>query len=243
MKDNLQTASEIKDRVDFDDENRAAVAQEYENLARKFILGYESFYVLTEILLAENLPERAEVLIVGAGGGKEIVTFGNAFPNANFTGVDPSEKMLAVAQQKADVENLASRLSLVRGTIQDVDEKQFDAATALLVMHFLPDDGEKLEFLKAVHRRLKPNTKFIIAGGCLDKTGAEFDWMMNAYQNHARRNGAPPEIVAEAAKTIREKVYFVPERRELELLQAAGFGEIRRFFQGLWFTAWVAEKI
>lgn len=233
---------ERKERVDFDDENRAALAEEYETLARKFIPGYDGFYKLCEILLTENVPAAPEILIVGAGGGKEITTFGRAIPAARLIGVDPSEKMLAVAQSRADDANLGSRVSLVRGTIADVEEKQFDAASALLVMHFLPDDGEKLEFLRAINRRLKPGAKFIIADGCLDKNSADFDWQMNVYQKHAAANGAPPEVLAEAVQTIREKVYFVDERRELELLEEADFGSVKQFFQGLWFRAWIAER-
>lgn len=39
-------------------------------------------------------PRWPKSYVVGAGGGKEVVTFGKAFPDAHLTGVDPSEKML-----------------------------------------------------------------------------------------------------------------------------------------------------
>ncbi len=64
---------------------------------------------------------------------------------------------------------------LHRGTISELDETNFDAATALLEMHFLPDDGEKLDFLKAIHNRLKRGAKLILADGCFDKNSAEFN--------------------------------------------------------------------
>ena len=233
---------EQKNKIDFDSDNGIPV-EEYENLARKFIPGYDGLYSLAQILLAENLPEKADILIVGAGGGKEILTFGKAFANANFTGVDPSEKMLGVARELVEKENLQSRVSLRRGTIDDLDEKQYDAGTAMLVMHFLPDDGEKLNFLKAIHQRLKPDAKFIIADGCFDKNSKDFDWLMNAYKNHAQLKGAPPEIMEEAVKKITESVYSVSEKRELELLTEANFGDIKIFFQGLWVKAWIATRL
>lgn len=234
--------NEQKNKVDFDIDNGIPV-EEYENLARKFIPGYDGLYSLAEVLLAENLPEKANVLIVGAGGGKELLTFGKAFPNANFTGVDPSEKMLGVARELVEKENLQSRVSLRRGTIDDLDEKQYDAGTAMLVMHFLPDDGEKSSFLKAIHKRLKPNAKLILADGCFDKNSAEFEWVMNAYKNHAKLKGAPPEMLDEAVKKITESVYCVGEERELELLREANFGEVKSFYQGLWFRAWIATRL
>lgn len=235
--------NEQNNRLDFDQSE--IPAEEYENLARKFIPGYDGLYSLAEVLLAENLPKQVEILIVGAGGGKEVVTFGKAFPEANLTGVDPSEKMLGVARELVEKANLESRFSLVRGTIDDLSEKQFDAGTAMLVMHFLPDDGEKLKFLKAIHKRLKPGAKFILADGCVDKykNPAEFNWLMTAYKNHAKLKGAPPEILEQAVKMMSENVNTVSEKRELELLAEANFGEIRSFFQGLWVKAWIAKRL
>jgi tRNA (cmo5U34)-methyltransferase len=236
---------ELKKRIDFDDPERTVPVEEYENLVKKFIPGYDNLYTLSEIILAENLPKRAEILVVGAGGGKELETFGKAFPEAVFTGVDPSEKMLALAEKSIEKADLQNRVSLIRGTVDDVEEKQFDAATALLVMHFLPDDGEKLRFLQAIHRRLKPNAKLILADACFDRENdpAEFAWLLNAYKNHARKNGAPEEVIAEALKMNLENVNCVSARRDVELLQESGFGEIRQFFQGLWFTAFVAARL
>lgn len=236
---------EQKKKIDFDDPNRTVPVEEYENLVKKFIPGYDNLYLLAEIILAENMPSKAEILIIGAGGGKELVTFGKAFPEAEFIGVDPSEKMLTLAGKTIEKENLQNRVSLVRGTIDDVEEKQFDAVTALLVMHFLPDDGEKLQFLQAIHRRLKPNARLMLADGCFDKekNPSEFAWLMNAYQEHARKNGAAEEIIAEAVKMNSETVNCVSAEREIELLQESGFGEIRQFFQGLWFRAWTARKM
>lgn len=234
---------EQKQRVNFDDDN-GIPTEEYENLARKFIPGYDGLYSLVQILLAENLPDKANILIVGAGGGKEVVTFGEAFPEARFTGVDPSEKMLGVARELVEKASSQSRVSLHQGTIADLDDAQFDAATALLVMHFLPDDGEKLAFLQNIAKRLKPGAKFILADGCFDKENAsEFEWQMKAYKNHAKLKGAPTEILDEAVKTINERVNPVSEERDLELLREAGFGNIRHFFKSLWVNGWTAERV
>lgn len=236
---------EQKKQVDFDDPSRTVPVEEYETLVKKFIPGYDNLYTLSEIILAENLKEKAEILIIGAGGGKELVTFGQAFPEAEFTGIDPSEKMLALAAQNVEKEHLQNRVSLFRGTIDDAEEKQFDAATALLVMHFLPDDGEKLRFLQAIHRRLRAGARLILADGCFDKekNPAEFEWLLNAYQNHARKNGVAEDVIAEAVKMNSENVNCVSAEREMELFRESGFGGIHQYFQGLWFRAWTAVKI
>lgn len=223
--------------------NNHIKAEDYQNNSRKFIPGYDGLYSLVEVLLAENLPEKAEILIVGAGGGKEVTQFGKAFPNAYFTGVDPSEQPLDAARELVEKANLESRVRLHLGTVDDLDEKQYDAATALLVMHFLPDDGSKLNFLRAIHRRLKPGAKFILADGCFDKNSKEFDWLLNAFISHAKLNGAPPEILNNTYKFIEESSPFIIEERELELFAEANFGEIRSFFQVLWFRGWRMTRL
>lgn len=229
-------------QVDFDRDN-APPADQYEQLARKFIPGYDGLYALMQILIAEKLPEQSEILVVGAGGGKEILTLGRAFPAAKFTGVDPSEKMLAVARGLIEQAGIAARVTLHQGTVDQLEAKQFDAATAMLVMHFLPDDGTKLNFLKDIHDRLKPGARFILADGCFDKQAADYAWHLDSYQAHARLNGAPAEILTEAVRIMSEHVHCVPEERECELLKAAGFDHVTRFFQGLWVKAWIATKV
>lgn len=231
-----------KQRVDFDRED-APPADQYEQLARKFIPGYDGLYALMRILMAERLPERAEILVVGAGGGKELVTLGQAFPTARLTGVDPSEKMLGVANGLIKQAGVSSRVTLYQGTVDQIGTKQFDAATAMLVMHFLPDDGAKLDFLKAIHSRLKTGALFILADGCFDKQAADFPWYLECYQAHAKLNGVPDEILTEAVKMMSTQVHCVPEARERELLYEAGFDKITRFFQALWLRAWVTITV
>lgn len=232
---------EKNERVDFDREN-AIPATEYENLARKFIPGYDGLYSLAEVLLSEELADEAKILVVGAGGGKELLTFGKAFPKAKLFGVDPSEKMLAVAKELIENSNLNFQVELLNGVVTDVRETDFDAATAVLVMHFLPED-EKTEFLKAIYQRLEVGGKFIIADVCFDKKSEDFEWLLKNYKRHAGLKGVSPEITEQAVKTVTENVFSISPEREIELLKEAGFTNIRSFFQGLWVRAWVAEKV
>jgi tRNA (cmo5U34)-methyltransferase len=151
--------------------------------------------------------------------------------------------MLAVAQSLVEQAGIVAPVTLHQGTVEQIEASEFDAATSMLVMHFLPDDGTKLDFLKAIHSSLKPGARSILADGCFDKKAADFPWYMECYQAHAKMNGAPDEILTEAVKMLSEHVQCVPEERELELLRAAGFGQITRFFQALWLRAWTMVKV
>ena len=55
----------------------------------------------------------ARILEVGCGTGKNLVTLGRLFPQAEITGIDLSETMLAVARRKA--ESFAGRIRLLHG--------------------------------------------------------------------------------------------------------------------------------
>lgn len=125
--------------------------------------------------------------------------------------------------------------------VTDVKQTDFDAATAILVMHFLPED-EKTDFLQAIYQRLKPSGKFIIADGWFDKKSEDFEWLLKNYKRHTELKGVSPEITGQAVKTITENVFFISPEREVELLKEAGFTKIKSFFQGLWVRAWIAEK-
>lgn len=227
-------------KVDFDRED-AIPASDYEDLARRFIPGYDGLYSLTRVLLADSLPDAPEILVVGAGGGKELTMLGATFPNACLLGVDPSEKMLSVARESVERADLSSRIELQQGFVADVRKDDFDAATAIMVMHFIPEQ-EKAEFLEAIRKRLRPGGMFVIADGCFDKKDEDSDWFFRNYRRHAELKGISPDMAEQAVQAVTEQVFFISPERELELLREAGFKNVKSFFQGLWVRAWIAEK-
>ncbi|EDY15882.1 Methyltransferase type 12 [Chthoniobacter flavus Ellin428] len=60
-----------------------------------------------------KVPAPARILEVGCGTGKNLVTLGRLFPQAEITGIDLSETMLDVARRKAVP--FGSRIQLLHG--------------------------------------------------------------------------------------------------------------------------------
>jgi len=228
-------------RFDFDS-NPAFQTIDYEVAARSFVPGYESIFNMAVALLDASVSEQVHLLIVAAGGGMELITFGQGQPHWLLTGVDPSAKMLATAQEKVAKHGLTNRVKLHQGLTHELPlTPLYDAATCILAMHFLPDDGAKLSLLQSISQRLKPGAKFILVDLCEEKGSESFNDFLIAYKYHARNLGMSSEIVEETASNV-VHLHCISEERTIELLQEANFSKITRFFTALWFRGWIVTK-
>jgi tRNA (cmo5U34)-methyltransferase len=228
-------------RFDFDS-NPKFQTIDYAVAARSFVPGYESIFDMAVALLDASISEQAHLLIVAAGGGMELTTFGKAQPQWYMTGVDPSAKMLAIAQEKVAEHGLTNRVKLHQGLAHELPlTALYDAATCILAMHFLPDDGAKLSLLQSISQRLKRGAKLILVDCCEEKGSQKFNDFLTAYKYHARNLGMSPEVVEEAASNVIH-LNCISEQRTLELLQEANFSKITQFFTALWFKGWIATK-
>src|SRR5690606_40908655 len=63
-------------------------------------------YYLLDAYFA-GLPQKARILCVGAGTGKEISHFARSHPGWQFTAVEPSGAMLDICRQRAEDEGYA----------------------------------------------------------------------------------------------------------------------------------------
>ena len=165
-------------------------------------------------------------------------------PAWQLVGVDPSADMLAIARSRLAHAALTGRTELVTGVVADLPlEPAFDAATLLLVMHFLPDDGAKRALLTGIAIRLRPGAPLLLADLHGEPGSMGFTRLVNAWKQRILDTGADPTEVATAFDRIEEDVAFVPESRIAELLAEAGFGEPIPFWRGLLFGGWIAYRV
>lgn len=210
--------------------------------------GVDSLYRLLRAICEAELPDRGRILIIGAGGGREIEALAVSGRNFLLTGVDPSADMLAVAQLSVATANAETSVKLIKGLTTDLPSGgQYDAATAILVMHFLPDDGSKLTFLQDIRRRLKLGATYIHADVCF-ASRAQFDAYSKAMHVHTNLVGLA-EIADGPARAIAKLAFggepscIVSEERTAQLFAEAGFGLIAPIYRGLWYAGWWLEAI
>jgi tRNA (cmo5U34)-methyltransferase len=228
----------MKNTFDFD--QNPTLTDNYDRGPRWFIPGYEASHAMAAVLLRDRIGENGRILVVGAGGGIELSAFAREATGWTFTGVDPSAEMLSRAKQKVEEAGAEDRVSLIRGTVDEAPRDTFDAATAFLALHFVPDDGARLRALREIHSRLKPEAPFLMINGCADMESPSFAEVQRLYAAFGRRNGAPEEIIEAALRMQRENVHLLPPEREEALLAEAGFRDTRLFYVGMWVFGWLA---
>ena len=224
--------------IDFNGE----LSNEYDDLAHKIIPAYHSIYELAQHLLRNKLDKEPRILVAGAGTGKEIIDCSKNNPHWSFTGFDPAEPMLSIAKKKVGAACLENKISLVHGLINDVAEKDFDAATSMLVMHFLPDDGTKLDFLKGIAGKLKPGAPIVLVDIEGEIGSDEYNTLNAAWKNQQIFKRDDDDKVNEEFELREEEVHFIPQKRIKSLLEEAGFIHIHKFFKAYLFGGYIAVK-
>ena len=138
-----------------------------------FTPGHAGLMQMIGVLLAERMPPEGAILVIGAGGGLETRYLASIEPAWRFVGVDPAKAMLDLARAMAG-DAAGDRMTLIEGTVSDAPDGPFDAATCILVLGLVPDDGSKLDLLRQAHQRLSPGAPFILVDQCLDRSAPDF---------------------------------------------------------------------
>jgi len=228
----------MEKQIDFNGE----WSNEYDDTAHKIIPAYHTIYELTQHLLRDKLNNESRILVAGAGTGKEMIDCSRNNPHWSFTGFDPAEPMLSIAEKKVAAASLENRISLVRGLIDDVKETDFDAATSILVMQFLPDDGTKLNFLKGISEKLKPGALIVLVDLEGEIGSDEYNTLNNAWKNQQLLIRGEGDRVRNEFIIREKEVYFITQKRIESLLEEVGFFKIHKFFKAYLFGGYVAVK-
>jgi tRNA (cmo5U34)-methyltransferase len=218
---------------------------EYEQRVARVNVGYDLIMTLVHsVLRAQHRPD-LHLLVIGAGGGAEIERFLPPNPGWRITGVDPSYDMLALARAKAERLRVTERVTLVRGTVEDVPAgAAFDAAACLFVLHFLPDEA-KLALMRGAAARLHPGAPFLVASGTRpqpdDALRADF---VGAWQQYGELAGMPTERMAGIIRELLPRQAAGTAAHDyVRLLYDAGFRHVGSIASVLSdaISAWIAR--
>lgn len=143
-------------------------AAHYDAQSSITLAGTQAMYELGVSALTAQLDgqDTASLLFVGLGTGAELVPYTRFnVPGWRFTGVDPSDAMLAVARKRLESEGLLSRTHLHVGELHTLPPgPPFDGAQMMGVLHHVEGEEARIELLREVTRRLKPGAPLVL--GC-----------------------------------------------------------------------------
>lgn len=193
--------------------------------------------LIARLLVRETQDPSARVLVAGCGTGNDVLALHHRSPTLNLVGVDHSPEMIDIARQKTTGN---AQIELVEGELKNLPlEPPFAAATLVLVLHFLPDDGAKLQLLQEIASRLQPGAPFYMADvfGTPDEMKANLKVLQALLATEV-----PLEVQESRLKRIYEMIRWIPENRLIELLEEAGFETPLRFYQGAIYGAWKTRR-
>ncbi|XZE44166.1 class I SAM-dependent methyltransferase [Pirellulaceae bacterium SH467] len=202
----------------------------------RFVPGFVDMHRMTTVLLAERVPERGQVLVLGAGGGLELTAFAEAEPSWCFDGVDPSLEMLKLAEKTLG--GLAKRVNLHHGFIDVAPEGPFDGATCLLTMHFVSQE-ERKRMANEIHRRLRPGAPFVVVHLSVPQSGNERALWLSRYAAYAVRLGIEYANANQAREAVNSQLTILSPESDKAILEEAGFSNVDLFYVGLAFRGWV----
>ena len=224
----------MTDQHDHPFNDAAGTANYIENAVRN-VPGIHDLHRMTTLLLAEGAPDAADILVVGAGGGMEIAAIGAKQSKWRFVGVDPSAAMLALAAQTT--EGVADRVELVEGTVDDAPEHVFDGATCLFVLHHV-EISAQLSMLRAIHRRLRPGSRFVLSEHAAIGADPE-DWLTRSVL-FSKAEGMDQGVAAARAAMMKQRLHLHAPAETASLLSAAGFHDPEIFYAAFSLRGWVA---
>lgn len=143
-----------------------AIRQQYDQLAQVYDLRWQSYISKTLSFLKTwvDISPQDTVLDVGCGTGEFERLLLRENPYQQVTGVDISEKMLAIAQNKCSAYPQISFYTASASALPFTN-KSFDVIVSASAFHFFDHPDTALQQMKRV---LKPNGRLILLDWCRD---------------------------------------------------------------------------
>ncbi len=219
------------------------LASVYDERIREIIPGYEVMHEIAQHLLEENTTKKATILVAGSGTGHETIAYAQSRPEWEIIGFDPSKEMIAAAREKINPLEIQNRIKLIQGTIEDIkQDNPFDGAASILIMQFLPDNGEKQQYLLEISKRLDIGAKIVLIDMEGLKYSENYDILISAWKTHQFATRKNKKQIVKDFDHIDKNLEIIPEERLRELLENAGFSNIHKFYKSLLFGGYMATK-
>ena len=129
--------------------------QDYNRIAEQFSSSRYSIWLELNIF-GEYIRERDRVLDLGCGNGRLFELFRDK--EVDYIGIDNSKKLIEVAKKKYP----DGKFQVADALNLPFPDNYFDKIFCIAVLHHIPSEGFRLQFLKETKRVLRPEGLLIV---------------------------------------------------------------------------------
>lgn len=206
-------------------------ASSFDNQRARLAPMKDALHLFIRILFSD-LPENATVLCVGVGTGAELIYLAQEFPSWTFTAVDPSSAMMAICRRRAEEAGITSRCTFHEGYLDLLpDSSLFDAATSILVSHYLGGEEKQINYFLEIAARLRPGAYMVNATLASDTSSPKHKMLLDGWAKMLDYAGMPPFGGNEG---------LLPIGKVESIIKSGGFDSPTLFFQTLFIHAWLS---
>jgi tRNA (cmo5U34)-methyltransferase len=230
--------SNPKSAIVFDKE----MAARYDKSSAKFAQIRDAIFLLIRTILS-NLPVNARILCVGVGTGSELLDLAQAFPQWQFTAVEPSAPMLDICRQRMEDNGITSRCTFHEGYLDSLPPADsFDAATCLFVSHFITQPDERSNLFHQIALRLRPQGYLINADLAYDLSASDYPGILEIWLQMISPAEAPAAEIEKMRQAYGTVVAVLPPAVVASIIAAGGFDAPVLCFQSLMMHAWYTRR-
>lgn len=214
-------------------------AKHYDSARKLLIPCFDDFYSTAVEVIPFTKTDHIKVLDLGAGTGLFSYMVNQNYPNADFTLIDLSEKMLEEAQTR--FVNTKTKIEyLTMNYVEQPLPGKFDLIISALSIHHLTSQ-EKQKLFSDIYRHLNNGGIFINADQVLGETEAIENIYKKSWLNSVKNSGVA-KVTLDAALERMKEDKMSTLKDQLHWLKNNNFRDINCWYKNYSFVVYSAKK-